>query len=168
MLGQRDFTTALINYPSGNPNTPNNSGLNRPIGLLVDSNGNLYVADSLNGRVLRFPAPFAYQGQAPEQADLVLGQQNFTTTIADPTNTNMADPRGLAFTPSCNSPGRRRAPPRTVWWFPTREITACCTSPPISTGRSPPAQTTAKRATIVFGQTSFNAKGVRQCAPWGP
>jgi hypothetical protein len=94
VLGQADFTTALINYPSGNPNTPTSPSLFRPVGLLVDAKGNLYVADSLNGRVLRFPAPFAYTGAAPEPADLVLGQSNFTATITDPTATNMVFPTG--------------------------------------------------------------------------
>jgi hypothetical protein len=39
VLGQADFTTALINFPSGNPNTPNSSGLYRPVGLVVDAKG---------------------------------------------------------------------------------------------------------------------------------
>ena len=46
VLGQATFTTALINFPSGSPSTPTSSSLYRPIGLLVDSDGNLYVADS--------------------------------------------------------------------------------------------------------------------------
>ena len=77
VLGEPDFATSLCNYPSGNPNQPTQSSLCLPAGLAVDTSGNLYVADRGNGRVLRFPAPFAFQGQL-EQADLVLGQTSFT------------------------------------------------------------------------------------------
>ena len=157
VLGQPNFTTALINYPSGSGNTPTSSSLYRPTGVLVDAKGNLYVADSLNGRVLRFPAPFAYTGTAPEPADLVLGQQNFTTTITDPTATNMAVPYGLAFTPSCNP------------------LTPPCPAPnglvvsdqadnrvlyiPTTNGTFAAGTDNGKAATAVFGQTGFNATG---------
>ena len=68
----------------------------------MDSSGNLYVADTGNGRVLRFPVPFAnFQPGTPmavtESADLVLGQINFTTKITDATSQTMAAPYGLAF-----------------------------------------------------------------------
>ena len=101
VLGQPDLQTALCNYNASNPsasgdrNQPNQSGLCGPVGLLVDSSGNLYVADSLNGRVLRFPAPFAHTGL--QQADLVLGQRSFFSRITDPTSVTMAGPYGLAF-----------------------------------------------------------------------
>jgi len=51
----------------------------------VDSSGNLYVADTGNARVLRFPAPFASGVTALEAADLVLGQESFQYDITDPT-----------------------------------------------------------------------------------
>jgi uncharacterized protein (TIGR03437 family) len=66
------------------------------VGLLVDSNGNLWVADRGNGRVLRFPAPFSQTG--PPVADLVLGQSSFTSKTTDPTQSTMAAPYGLAIT----------------------------------------------------------------------
>jgi sugar lactone lactonase YvrE len=62
----------------------------------VDINGNLYVADSVNGRVLRFPQPFNFSGPM-EPADLVLGQQNFVSQFTDPSSSNLARPYGLAF-----------------------------------------------------------------------
>lgn len=103
IIGQPDGAHALCNYsnsPSaGDPNQPNQSSLCRPTGVLVDSQGNLYVADSGNGRVLRFPAPFANANKGPlEKADLVLGQQNFTTVVQDPGPATMKSPYGLAFT----------------------------------------------------------------------
>jgi uncharacterized protein (TIGR03437 family) len=103
VIGQPDFQHSLINYPSNSTNTPNSSGLYEPTGLAVDSSGNLYVADTGNGRVLRFPAPFSkYVAGTPLEADLVLGQINFTTTITDASARTMAQPYGLALT---NSPG---------------------------------------------------------------
>ena len=95
VIGQPDMQTALCNYPSGDPNQPTQSNLCGPIGLLVDSGGNLYVADSGNGRVLRFPTPFAHQGSL-QPADRVVGQANFTVKVTDPSPATMAAPYGLA------------------------------------------------------------------------
>ena len=97
VIGQPDFGTALCNYPSGDSTKPTQSSLCGPVGVAVDPQGNLYVADSGNGRVLRFPAPFAATGSGPEKADLVLGQQDFTTQVLDPTPSTMHTPYGLAF-----------------------------------------------------------------------
>ena len=101
VIGEPDFATSLCNYPTGNPNQPTQSSLCYPSGLAVDASGNLYVADRGNGRVLRFPAPFAYQGQL-EQADLVLGQNSFTTAGSPgPAASTLSAPYGVAFTPAC-------------------------------------------------------------------
>jgi uncharacterized protein (TIGR03437 family) len=113
VIGQPDGTTALCNYIGGatllggDGATLTNSSLCAPRDVLVDSSGNLYVADTGNGRVLRFPAPFGQCTGGPgssnctlpplPQADLVLGQSNFSIKITDPSNTNMAGPVGLAF-----------------------------------------------------------------------
>ena len=91
-----DFYDSLINSPSGTSSTPNNAGLYHPIGLVVDANGNLYVADSGNGRVLRFPAPFSQPAGAPQTANLELGQPNFAQTVQNPSQANMGNPWGLA------------------------------------------------------------------------
>jgi len=88
------FQRSLVNYPSNDSTTPNQSGLNSPMGLAVDSGGNLWVADYGNGRVLRFPTPFQKQQQA---ADIVLGQTGFNIQLTDPTIRTMARPFGLAF-----------------------------------------------------------------------
>ncbi len=96
VIGQPDLATAVCNYPTGDIVQPAQSSLCRPIGLLVDSNGNLYVADSANGRVLRFPTPFSHQGN--QQADLVLGKPNFSTPyLTDASARNMYVPYGLTF-----------------------------------------------------------------------
>ena len=97
VIGQAGMQTAQCNYPNNDANQPTQASLCRPVAVLVDASGNVYVADQGNGRVLRFPNPFARQGQTP-QADLVLGQSGFTTPkITDPTPYTMASPYGLAF-----------------------------------------------------------------------
>jgi uncharacterized protein (TIGR03437 family) len=96
VIGQPDMQTALCNYPSGDVNLPTQSSLCEPIGLLVDSSGNLYVADSGNGRVLRFPTPFAHQSGSLQPADRVVGQANFSSKITGPGATSMTAPYGLA------------------------------------------------------------------------
>jgi len=155
VLGQADFTTSLVNYPSGNANTPNKTGLNRPIGLLVDAQGNLYVADSLNGRVLRFPAPFSYTGAAPEPADLVLGQQNFSATIPDLTANTMAIPYGLAFSPSCNTPSQACSAPNGL--LVSDEYFNRVLYIPTTNGTFVAGTDNGKAATTVFGQTGFTS-----------
>ena len=97
VIGQPDLATALCNYPYGDSAEPSNSSLCFPKGIVVDSHGNLYVADSFNGRVLRFPAPFS-QPFGQVTADLVLGQSGFNYSIKDPSNSTMASPYGVAFT----------------------------------------------------------------------
>lgn len=101
VIGQPDMYRSVCNYDVDNPaassaDSPTASSLCRPIGLALDENGNLWVADNGNGRVLRFPAPFALQASMP-QADIVLGQSDFNTKILSPTATTMAAPYGLAY-----------------------------------------------------------------------
>ena len=96
VIGQPDLATAVCYYPTGDILQPTQSSLCRPIGLLVDASGNLYVADSSNGRVLRFPAPFSHQGN--QQADVVLGKPNFSTPyLTDANARNLYVPYGLTF-----------------------------------------------------------------------
>ena len=99
VIGQPDLDTAVCNYhPPGdsNLNKPTQSNLCHPVGLAVDANGNLYVADWANGRVLRFPPPFSHQGN--QQADLVLGKPDFVTAnLPDANQFNMYGPYGLTF-----------------------------------------------------------------------
>jgi uncharacterized protein (TIGR03437 family) len=77
-------------------------GFNGPTGLTVDpNNGNLYVADSGNHRVLRFPAPFSNPSRI--EPDLLYGEPNFNTRTvqaASPSTLNL--PRALAFDPAGN------------------------------------------------------------------
>jgi uncharacterized protein (TIGR03437 family) len=99
VIGQTDFFRATVNHPTGDPDQLTETGLLAPSGVAVDTAGNLYVADSGNGRVLRFPSPFAQPPGTVHRANLVLGQSGFTTKNTDATNRTMSRPHGLAFTP---------------------------------------------------------------------
>jgi uncharacterized protein (TIGR03437 family) len=99
VIGQPDFQRSVINYPTNNATRPSAQSLFGPVGLALDVNGNLYVADTGNGRVLRFPAPFNQpQPNNYPSADLVIGQSSLTTQIKDATQRTMHAPYGLAFT----------------------------------------------------------------------
>lgn len=98
IIGQANGVTSVANFPVGDPTKPSASSLNIPSGLTLDSNGNLWVADAGNGRVLRFPAPFAQTGGGMPTANLVIGQANFTAQLTDATATNLHGPVGVALT----------------------------------------------------------------------
>jgi uncharacterized protein (TIGR03437 family) len=95
VIGQTDFYRALINGKTNDPQLPNQVGLNHPTGVVVDSKGNLYVADTGNGRVLRFPAPFNQPSGAQQLPNLVLGQPDFSSQNTDVSIQNMSAPAGL-------------------------------------------------------------------------
>jgi len=100
VIGQPDRFRSTVNYPSNDQRTATRSSLFWPSGLAVDVAGNLWVADSGNNRVLRFPKPNFEQPQTLPEANLVLGQADFTSPRStDPTRRTMGIPYGLAFTP---------------------------------------------------------------------
>ncbi len=98
VIGQPDFNRSQINYPTNNATMPNPQGLNQPTGLAVDSAGNLYVVDTGNSRVLRFPAPYASGKTALESADIVIGQSGFNSSVTDATAQTVLAPTGIALT----------------------------------------------------------------------
>ncbi len=144
VIGQPDMSNSVCNYPNNDADRPSAGSLCRPSGLAIDSAGNLWVADSGNGRVLRFPSPFANPTSLP-QADVVLGQSNFTTKIALPSNSTMAYPYGLAFEGNnglfVSDPAFNR-----VLYFPTTNGTFTSSD----NGRP---------ALKVFGQPDFSSTG---------
>lgn len=104
VIGQPDLFSTVINYsanansPSGNPQSYNDTGLFSPNGVAVDSAGNLWVADTGNGRVLRFPKPFDQPQTTLEKPDLVLGKPFLVgLNNCDASQQNMCAPYGLAF-----------------------------------------------------------------------
>lgn len=93
VIGQPDFVTTTPQGP-GRQGSSFQTGLATPVGLAVDSHGNLYVVDAGNNRVLRFPTPFSKTTQLP---DLVIGQPAFDTRTP---NTNGASASTLNLAPS--------------------------------------------------------------------
>jgi uncharacterized protein (TIGR03437 family) len=99
VIGQPDLLTALPNVDShGSPN-PSATSLSGPTGIAVQPNtGILYVADSGNNRVLRFPRPVNQTGRITP--DAVIGQTNFTSSVSAVVNaSSLRGPAGLAFGP---------------------------------------------------------------------
>ncbi len=95
VIGQASMTRTTINSPTGNQNIANQTGLFLPHAVAVDSRGDLYIADTLNSRVVRYPRPF--DNRANLVPNLVLGQSSFTGRLTDASPRNMSAPVGLAF-----------------------------------------------------------------------
>ena len=104
VIGQQNFCSTACN-------TGGKAGaatLCAPSGVAVDSDGNLYVADSGNNRVTEYADPFAAlagdQQSAGFIAQRVLGQANLTSTgcnrsrggFGPPTATTLCSPRAVA------------------------------------------------------------------------
>lgn len=90
VIGQPNFTATLQG--------PTQSVVSVPSGLAFDSAGNLWVADTFNGRVLEFVTPFVNG----ENATLVIGKNNFNSSETYPTQSQLSGPEGLAFDTSGN------------------------------------------------------------------
>jgi NHL repeat len=96
----------------GQPDFASNSGgpardvtLNGPSGVATDKNGNLFVADSANSRVLQYSPPFNATANIP--ANRVFGQPNFTSNSANQgsiasSQTTLNQPFGVAVDSSGN------------------------------------------------------------------
>src|SRR5207244_4285263 len=93
-----DPPTLVLGQPGPQYSRPlgiGTKGFNTPLGLGVDAGtGNLYVADSGNSRVLRFPSPFANLTRI--EPDAVYGQPGFTTTATGTSASLMNKPRSVA------------------------------------------------------------------------
>ena len=107
VIGQKDLNGRS---PNTGQNTPSektiaftgNSGTLRG-GLAFDQQGNLWVSDPVNNRVLRFPSGVLSAGATNQPAaDIVIGQPDFTSTAipakSDAGKKNfLAQPTGLGF-----------------------------------------------------------------------
>lgn len=125
LLGQTTFTA--------NAAATTRSGLNTPHGLAFDSDGNLWVADTNNNRILKFSPPFS----TGMSANLVLGQSGFTTGSNSVAQNSLYHPRGITFDSNGN-----------LWVADYLNNRVLTFSPPFSTGRS---------ASLVLGQTIFTS-----------
>jgi uncharacterized protein (TIGR03437 family) len=100
VIGQPNMFSALPNVDSGTAKQPSSTSLSSPTGIAVNpSDGTLYVADSGNNRVLRFPRPVNQNGRITP--DAVIGQANFTTsTSASISASSLNSPGGVAIGPN--------------------------------------------------------------------
>lgn len=96
VIGQPNLRTAISNVDTGAAGKPSRTSLSYPAGLAVNPyDGTLYVADSGNHRVLRFPRPVDQSGRITP--DAVIGQVDFTSnTSAAVTAASLNTPTGLA------------------------------------------------------------------------
>jgi sugar lactone lactonase YvrE len=88
VLGQPDFVTRTRNTGGLSAATTND-----PVGVFVDANGRLWVADMTNNRVLRFDNASTIASASP--ANGVLGQPDFVTNTAGVTANKMTTPTGV-------------------------------------------------------------------------
>ena len=101
VIGQLGVFRSLVNSPANDAQEINATGLLYPTDVAVDEEGNVWVADRGNSRVLRFPKPFAADGSVipgPYEANLVLGQFDMHSLTTDATQRTMAAPFALRFT----------------------------------------------------------------------
>lgn len=80
VIGQPDFRSAIPNVDSPSSRRPSDASLSSPRGIAVDNQGNLYVADSGNNRVLRFPRPVDQFDRI--RANAVFGQGDFASSLS--------------------------------------------------------------------------------------
>src|SRR5579859_2303379 len=138
-FGQPDFATRA----------PNSGGLsehslNLPRAVAVDAQGNLWVADTSNNRVLRFPA--AALNTINPAADLVLGQPDFHSAGANRgaavSAAGFSAPFALTFDAQSNL--------YVADFFNTRVM------------KFPAPLTSASAATIIYGEPNPTTRGVPQ------
>jgi sugar lactone lactonase YvrE len=90
VFGQANFTSSL------SPGPPTASSLNGPVGLALEINGELWVSDADNNRVLMYSSAVTRVDASPA-AEKVIGQPDFVSNgiPATPTSSSMNAPMGL-------------------------------------------------------------------------
>lgn len=142
VLGQAGFTTSASATTA--------SGLMVPVSTAMDAQGNIWVSDVGNNRVLRYATPFT-DGEA---ANLVLGQANFTTGDKAISLSGMSLPHDLAFDKNGN-----------LWVADSYNSRILEFAPPFSSGMA---------AILALGQPGFtngacngNVSAASLCFPTG-
>ena len=90
VFGQDGFTAGACNRGGA----ASADTLCNPQGLALDADGNLYVADQNNSRVLEYNLPLS----TDTTADLVIGQADFQSNVCNfvPSDNNLCDPHAVA------------------------------------------------------------------------
>lgn len=125
VLGQQDFVSASFGISA--------SAMAGPRGIAMDAAGRVWVTDTANHRILRFSPPFV----TGMNADLVLGQPNFSLSLPLTTASGLNTPVGLAFDRYGN-----------VWAADSSNHRILRYSPPFKNGQA---------ADLVLGQTGFTS-----------
>lgn len=90
VIGQPSFQATTASVDAG--------GLRFPMYLAFDHAGNLWVSDTRNSRVLQFREPL----QSGMDASVVIGQENFTTSFSNTTQSGLSGPEQIIFDSSGN------------------------------------------------------------------
>jgi len=143
VLGQLDFTKNAVNFVDA-------SGLSvgTEAGVVVDSSGGLWVADTSNNRVLGWPNAASFSNGAP--ATIVIGQPDFNSSYANntgglpgaaPTAATLWGPSALAIDPASGN----------LWVADSQNNRVLVFEPPFVSGMN---------ASQVYGQSgSFTTNG---------
>jgi sugar lactone lactonase YvrE len=124
VLGQPDFTTSAQSTTA--------TGFVHPVSAVTDAQGNIWVSDWGNSRVLRYGPPFT-NGMA---SNLVIGQTDFVTGGESSGMNGLSLPNGLAFDKAGN-----------LWVADGYNARILEFSPPFSDGMP---------ASLMLGQPGFN------------
>jgi sugar lactone lactonase YvrE len=138
-IGRPDLTSG---GPCGLPNSVKESTLCEPLAIAFDPNGNLWVADTNDNRVLEFKPPFS----TGMSASVALGQPDLTSGGqcggGPATDSTLCGPLAIAFDPSGN-----------LWVADSNNHRVLKFSPPFSNGMP---------ANVVLGQTAFTSNSANQ------
>ena len=142
-----DPPTLVLAQPTPQDSNPlgiGPNGLYLPLGLAVNpATGDLYVADSGDHRILRFPAPFSNPGRV--DPDAVIGQPGFTNHTPNTggiSNASLKGPQAVAFDSAGN-----------LWVADSGNHRVLRFSATVLDGRPSPA------ADLVVGQKDFSSGG---------
>jgi sugar lactone lactonase YvrE len=135
------FTNSFTNNVGGANGTPTADNLNQPFGVGVDSQSNVYIADTFNNRVLVYTTPLAAGGNTT--ADFVVGQGVFTTSATGITSTTLNGPYRLVVDSADN-------------------LYVCDSNNNRVLEYNTPINFNGKAANLVFGQPNFTSNTANQ------